>query len=46
LISIVEEQGEPLDPVEIVSSDIIIPSGDLSIDEAKRVFCGEGLIKG
>lgn len=46
LISIVKEQGEPLDPVEIVSSDIIIPSGDLSIEEAKRVFCGEGLIKG
>ena len=46
LISIVKEQGEPLDPVEIVSSDIIIPSGDLSIEEAKRVSCGEGLIKG
>ena len=46
LISTVKEHGEPLDPVEIISSDIIIPSGDLSIEEAKRVFCGEGLIKG
>lgn len=45
LISIVKEEGEPLDPVEIVSSDIIIPPGDMSIAEAKKVFCGPGLIK-
>jgi hypothetical protein len=45
LISIIKEEGEPLDPVEIVSSDIIIPPGDMSIAEAKKVFCGPGLIK-
>lgn len=45
LISIIKEEGEPLDPVEIVSSDVIIPPGDMSIAEAKKVFCGQGLIK-
>lgn len=45
LISIIKEEGEPLDPVEIVPSDVIIPPGDMSIAEAKKVFCGQGLIK-
>jgi hypothetical protein len=27
-------------------SDIIIPPEDLSLEEARKVFCDEGLIKG
>ena len=46
LISIVKELAEPLDPVEILPSDLIIPPSDLSFEEAKQVFCDEGLIKG
>ncbi len=46
LISTVKELGEPLDPVEIMPSDIIIPPEDLSLEEARKVFCDEGLIKG
>ncbi|MDD4653381.1 MAG: hypothetical protein PHQ34_14260, partial [Methanothrix sp.] len=46
LISIIKEKGEPLDPAMIISSDIIIPPGDMSIAEAKKVFCGQGLIEG
>ena len=46
LISTVKEMGEPLDPVEILPSDIIIPPEDLSLEEARKVFCDEGLIKG
>lgn len=45
LISAIKEKGEPLDPTEIVESDIIVPPGDLTLDEAKRVFCGCGLIE-
>ena len=45
-ISTVKELGEPLDPVEIIPSDIIIPPEDLSLEEARKVFCGDGLIKG
>jgi hypothetical protein len=38
LISIVKDLGEPLDPVDIVQSDLIFPPEDLSFEEAKRVF--------
>jgi hypothetical protein len=44
LASIVEKQGKPLDPREIIQSDIILPSPDLSIDEAKKLFRGEGVV--
>ena len=46
LISTVKELAEPLDPVEILPSDIIIPQSDMSFEEARKVFCDEGLIKG
>ena len=44
LSDIVVKNGKPLDPKEIIKSDIILPSVDLSIDEAKRLFRGEGVI--
>ena len=46
LISTVKELAQPIDPREIIPSDIIIPPSDLSFEEARQVFCGEGLIKG
>lgn len=44
LSNMVVEKGKPLDPHEIIRSDIILPSADLSIDEAKKLFRGEGVI--
>jgi hypothetical protein len=44
LTRIVESKGKPLDPKEIIQSDIILPSTDLSVDEAKKLFMGEGVI--
>jgi len=44
LNNMVVKNGKPLDPHEIIKSDIILPSADLSIDEAKRLFRGEGVI--
>lgn len=44
MISTIKEKGEPLDPVEILPSDIIVPPEDLTLDEARRVFSGYGLI--
>jgi len=46
LISTIKELAEPVDPEEILPSDIIIPPSDLSFEEARKVFCDEGLIKG
>jgi hypothetical protein len=40
----VVKHGKPVDSREIIKSDIILPSPDLSIDEAKRLFRGEGVI--
>ncbi len=44
LNQIVVKDGKPLNPHEIIKSDIILPSSDLSIDEAKKLFKGEGVI--
>ena len=44
LTSMVEKTGKQLDPKEIIQSDIILPSADLSVDEAKRLFIGEGVV--
>jgi hypothetical protein len=44
LNQMVVKKGRPLDPKAIIQSDIILPSVDLSIDEAKRLFKGEGVI--
>jgi hypothetical protein len=46
LIAAVKEHGKPLDPSEILPSDVIIPSSDMTIEEARAIFSGEGLIKG
>ena len=45
LIAAVKELGVSLNPSDIVSSDIMVPPGDLSFEEAKRVFSGTGIIK-
>jgi hypothetical protein len=45
LISTIKELAEPLDPAEIVPSDVIVPPSDLSFEEARQVFCDDGLIK-
>jgi PspAA-like protein len=44
LNNLVVKNAKPLDPHEIIKSDIILPSADLSIDEAKKLFRGEGVI--
>ena len=44
LSEMVVRNSKPLDPKAIIQSDIILPSADLSIDEAKRLFRGEGVI--
>jgi hypothetical protein len=45
LIATIKAKGEPLDPKEIVESEVIVPPGDLTLAEAARVFRGSGLIE-
>ncbi|SRR5690606_3555359 len=44
LTEIVTKNGKPVDPKEIVESDIILPGPDISIEEAREIFKGEGAI--
>jgi hypothetical protein len=45
LIFEIKEKGEPVEAEEILKSDIIVPPGDLSFEEAKSVFKGYGIFK-
>ncbi len=46
LIAIIREKGTPLDPTEIRPSDLIVPSPDITPEEARKLFTGEGIIPG
>jgi hypothetical protein len=43
---VVKKHGKKLEPGEIVRSDIILPSADMPVDEAKKLFRGEGVVPG
>jgi hypothetical protein len=45
VVGLVKKSGIPLDHKEIVQSDIIVPGVDFSIDDAKNLFRGQGLIQ-
>jgi hypothetical protein len=45
LVSTIKQSGEPIDPADIIKSDIVVPPEDLTFEEAKRVFSGQGLIE-
>ena len=42
--SLVQKEGERLSDDEIEPSDVIIPPSDLSLEEARQLFHGDGLI--
>lgn len=44
LTEIVVRDGKPLTGQEMTKTDIILPSADLPIDNAKKLFTGEGVI--
>lgn len=46
LLELVRTEGRPVPEDELVGSDVILPPPDVSLDEAKADFTGEGLIPG
>jgi hypothetical protein len=44
LADAVRERGERLDDADLSPSDAIVPPDDLSLDEARELLQGEGLI--
>ena len=46
LVAFVRSHGRKIDEDELVGSDVILPPPDISIEEARKEFQGEGLIPG
>jgi hypothetical protein len=46
LLDLVRSQGRALDDDELTESDLILPPADISLEEAKTQFTGDGLIPG
>ena len=44
MIELVESSGEPVPDDELVESSVIIPPKDLTFEEAKGEFTGEGIV--
>ncbi len=44
MLDVVQSDGNALNDDELVGSDIILPPRDITFDEAKGEFTGEGLI--
>ena len=44
MVSLVASKGKQLDVKEIITSDFILPPVDASIEEARALFKGEGII--
>jgi hypothetical protein len=44
MLQIVESDGEALPDDELVESDVILPPRDISFEEAKGEFTGDGLV--
>ncbi len=45
LDNIVEEKGVVIETKEIVPSDIVLPGKEITLEEARKVFKGDGVIK-
>ncbi|MBI2954582.1 MAG: hypothetical protein HYY30_09730 [Chloroflexi bacterium] len=44
MIALVHKKGQPLKPDEILESEVILPPPDITIEDAKRLFIGGGLV--
>jgi hypothetical protein len=44
MAKLVRDQGEAMPPEDLSPSDIIIPPSDLTLEETRELFEGEGLI--
>ncbi len=46
MLDLVRDHGSPVPVEELVESDLILPEPDLTLQEAKDLFTGEGLLPG
>jgi len=46
MLGSVRENGQALPLTELMASDLVLPSEDITLEEARKLFTGEGLIPG
>ena len=46
MLDLVRDKGTPLPVDELVESDLVLPTPDTTLEEAKGMFTGEGLLPG
>ena len=46
MMELVREKGTPVPVEELVESDLVLPEPDITLEEAGRIFTGEGLLPG
>jgi len=44
IMDLITAEGKALPEKEIVQSDIVIPNPDVSVEELKKIFTGQGLL--
>jgi hypothetical protein len=44
MIGLVRKNGQPVPAEELIASDVILPAPDTTLEEARGLFTGEGLI--
>ena len=45
MLDLVRVEGQALPVTDLVKSDVVLPAPDTTLEEAKEMFCGEGLIE-
>ena len=46
LLDFVRSEGEVVPDAELVTSDVVLPHPEISLDEAREAFAGEGAVPG
>lgn len=46
LIALILAQGKKLPDEELVASSVMVPPADLTLEEARQIFCGDGIFQG
>ncbi len=46
MLAYVREKSQPLAPQDLAASDVVLPAPDITMEEARRLFVGAGVIPG
>ena len=46
LIGLILKEGKKIPDTELVGSSIMVPPADLTLEEARQIFSGDGIFKG